>query len=317
MTELNTPVLFLVFNRPDTTRQVFEAIRQARPLKLYVAADGPRKSQPGEADRVAEVRNIATQVDWPCEVKTFFREENLGCKMAVSGAIDWFFENEEMGIILEDDCLPHPDFFYFCETLLHRFRLDNRVFMITGDNFQNGQHRGDASYYFSKYNHIWGWASWRRAWKYYQVNLSFWPEWSVSSHWKSTMPDKIEARYWFKNFDSVYRGNIDTWDYQWTACVWKNNGLTATPNVNLVSNIGFGEEATHTSASNSTLAHLPVNTLGAIKHSDDVIQDLSADKYTFDHIFGGRYLRFPQNIIRLPKKIAGALYRRLKNNFLV
>lgn len=312
MTKLNIPVLLIVFNRSATTRQVFETIRQARPPKLYVAADGPRKSRPGEADRVAEVCSIATQVDWPCEVRTLFQEENLGAKIAVSTAINWFFENEEMGIILEHDCLPHPDFFTFCEILLQRFYSDNRVFMITGNNFQNGQQRGEASYYFSKYNHIWGWASWRRAWNYYQVGLSFWPEWSVSSHWKSIMPDKIEARYWSKNFDSVYRGNINTWDYQWTACVWKNGGLTATPNVNLVSNIGFGEDALHTTDINSPLANMPLEPLEKITHPSNIIQDLSADKYTFDHVFGGRYLRFPQNIIRLPRRIAGALYRRIK-----
>jgi hypothetical protein len=310
---LKTAVLFLIFNRLDTTKRVFESIRQARPPRLYVAADGHRDSRPGEDVKIMAVRDyVMRHIDWDCEVKTLFREKNLGCKYAVSSAIDWFFDNEEMGIIIEDDCLPHSDFFYFCETLLHRYRLDNRVSVITGNNFQNGQHRGDASYYFSKYNHCWGWASWQRAWSYYQGALPFWSEWSQSKKWTNINPDHVERKYWNKIFNQVVMGKVNSWAYPWTACVWKNNGLTATPNVNLVSNIGFGEEATHTSASNSTLAHIPVKPLGEMTHPDDVVQDLLADKYAFDHAFGGRYLRFPQNIIRLPRRIAGALYRSIR-----
>lgn len=156
---LKTAVLFLVFNRPETTKTVFEAIRKAKPKRLYIAADGPRKHREGENEKVSSVRQIVTYVDWPCDVKTLFRDENLGCKSAVSGAITWFFNHEEEGIILEDDCLPHPDFFPFCESLLKRYANDERIWVITGNNFQNGIQRGEASYYFSRYNHVWGWAS--------------------------------------------------------------------------------------------------------------------------------------------------------------
>ncbi|MBS3964775.1 MAG: nucleotide-diphospho-sugar transferase [Methylomonas sp.] len=303
----NTAVLFLVFNRPDTTARVFEAIRQAKPSRLYVAADGPRASRIGEAEKVAAVRAIATAVDWPCEVKTLFGTENLGCKHAVSRAITWFFEQEEQGIILEDDCLPHPDFFVFCQDLLVRYADDERVAMITGDNFQNGQRRGDASYYFSKFNHIWGWASWRRAWQHYDVNIALWPEWNCSSHWNDSFQDCIEQKYWQKIFNAVHQNKIDTWDYQWTVCVWRNNGLTATPNVNLISNIGFGAEATHTLAENNPQSNMPTQSMGKIIHPLKVERNAEADRYVFDYVLSGRDLRFPRTIFnkfrRLFKKL--------------
>lgn len=205
---MKSAVLFLVFNRPEPTARVFEAIRYARPPRLYVAADGPRVQREGEGELVRRVRQIATTVDWPCSVYTLFREHNLGCKRAVSEAISWFFENEEQGIILEDDCLPNPDFFSFCDVLLERYKDDPRVWMITGNNFQDGQKRGNGSYYFSRYSHIWGWATWRRAWRCYDRDLSFWPEWKSSADWLKKMPDKIERRYWDRVFDQTYNGKI-------------------------------------------------------------------------------------------------------------
>lgn len=285
--ELNTAVLFLVFNRPDTTRQVFEAIRRARPPRLYVAADGGRDGWVDEAERVAEVRLIATKVNWPCELKVLFRDKNLGCKQAISLGIDWFFENEEQGIILEDDCLPHPDFFPFCEALLERFVDDDRVSVITGDNFQNGIFRGDGSYYFSRYNHVWGWASWRRAWKNYDKDLTFWPEWKRSAGWMDEFTDLVERRYWERIFDRMYNKQIDTWDYPWTASVWFHGGLTATPNVNLVSNIGFGLRSTHTKSTNSPLACMATKKMGPIIHPSIIARDRAADRYAFNNAICG------------------------------
>ena len=311
---LQTAVLFLVFNRPDTTAQVFEAIRKAQPPRLYVAADGPREGRDGEAERVARVREIATAVDWPCELKTLFRKKNLGCKYAVSGAITWFFEHEEQGIILEDDCLPHPDFFYFCDTLLEHYANDERVSVITGNNFQDGRKRGEASYYFSKYNHCWGWATWRRAWQYYQGDLPFWPEWSQSADWREKTPDRVERRYWSRIFERVRAGQIDSWAYPWTASLWHDGGLTATPNVNLVSNIGFGPDSTHTAAADSPLAAMATSALGELRHPETVVQNTDADRYVFDYCFGGRSQRFPWVLLHLPRRIIGVLYRRLQRS---
>lgn len=312
---LNSAVLFLVFNRPDTTSRVFQAIRKVRPSRLYVAADGPRAECEGEVQRVSTVRGIATAIDWPCELKTLFRENNRGCKRAVSEAITWFFEQEEQGIILEDDCLPHQDFFFFCDILLCRYKDDPRVAVITGNNFQNGIRRGEGSYYFSKFNHCWGWASWRHAWCYYQGDLPFWPEWSGSADWRTKTPNALERRYWSDIFQRVIEREVDSWDYPWMASVWYQGGLTATPNVNLVSNIGFGPNSTHTASAESPLSALAIGALGELKHPMAVEQDVQADSYTFDHAFGGESLRFPASILRFPRRLARSLYRRLKRSF--
>lgn len=278
--QLKTPVLFLVFNRPDTTKQVFEAIRKAKPPKLYVAADGPRKNNENDIQNIKQVKAIVTNVNWNCELKTLFRNENLGCKIAVSSAIDWFFENEEEGIILEDDCLPHPSFFRFCEELLGRYREDQRVSVISGDNFQFGRGSKEYSYYFSRYFHIWGWASWRRAWKNYDVNMKLWPEIKRDNWLYSYLWEKESVEHWTKIFDDVYEGKIDTWDYEWVFTCWIQNSLCILPNVNLVSNIGFGEVATHTTEKTifSQLETKPIKF--PLLHPPFMLRDYVADRYT-------------------------------------
>ena len=312
ISKIKTAVLFLVFNRPDTTTKVFQMIRQAKPPRLYVAADGARNNKVGEEEEIAKVREIATNVDWPCEVKTLFRDKNLGCKKAISEGITWFFENEEQGIILEDDCLPHLDFFNFCENLLDYYAEDEKVVCITGDNFQNNQRRGDASYYFSIYNHCWGWATWKRAWKHYQGDIPFWPEWIKKKSWFNLFPDKIERHYWEHVFKRVHEGKIDSWAYPWAASIWYRGGLTATPNTNLVSNIGFGRDSTHTTDENSKFSKMPVGNLGIIKHPKIIERNIEADKWTFDYHFGGKYHRFPYNLIRFTWRIIKYIYFSLK-----
>lgn len=258
----DTSILFLVFNRPETTSKVFEAIRLARPARLYVAADGARSDRDGEEQRCAEVRRIATAVDWPCELRLLFRDRNLGCRQAVSSAITWFFENEPEGIILEDDCLPDPSFFPYCRALLERYRHDPRIMVITGNNYQETMQDYSASYYYSIYNHCWGWATWGRAWKLYDHDLScFHP--ITAKHLLHQLSDEPEfERFWCDVLNRVKAGQIDTWDYQWTWSCWLHDGLTCTPSVNLVSNIGFGDNATHTKNPQSRLANLPTQPIG-------------------------------------------------------
>jgi len=311
--KLQTAVLFMVFNRPDTTELVFDKIRQAKPPRLYIAADGPRGEHEDEEEKVAKVREIATRINWPCEVKTLFREKNLGCKKAVSESITWFFEHEEQGIILEDDCLPHLNFFTFCETLLDRYAEDTKVSVITGNNFQNGCWRGDASYYYSKYTMCWGWATWRRTWQHYQGDLTFWPNWRRSNSWLKQTPNKNERRYWERLFEKIRAGQIDTWDIPWIASVWYYGGLTATPNMNLVSNIGFREDATHTISKNSKFSKMPVKNLGMLKHPRIVERNVEADIWTFDYHYGGKNLRFPYSWIIFPSRVIGYIYRKLKS----
>ena len=285
MQQFDTPILLIGFNRADKASKVFEVIRGVRPRRLYIAVDGPRPSVERENSVVGEVRKIFTDIDWPCQTSTLFPATNLGCKLAVSNAINWLFENEEQGIILEDDCLPHPDFFPFCQNLLQRYAKDCRVSAITGCNFQDGTRRGDVSYYFSRYNHVWGWASWRRAWKLYDLQLSFWPSWRGTSHWRSLFGDAAEERYWRRVFETMYLGKVDTWDYAWTASIWRFGGLTATPNVNLVSNIGFDSQATHTAEVNSPMSALGTEPIGVIHHPIEIERNATADNYTFRNVF--------------------------------
>jgi len=289
-----TPILLVAFNRPEPTAQVFEAIRAAKPEVLYVATDGPRPGNHEDSAKVTRVRAITAQVDWPCLVKTLHRKTNLGCKLAVSSAIDWFFQHEKEGIILEDDCLPSRDFFPFCESLLKRYRADPRIWSITGDNFQEGIVRGEASYYFSRYPHIWGWATWRRCWKNYEVNMTFWPEWRNTVEFAKIFKKAEERRHWKHIFDQVYAGEVDTWDFQWVAAVWRAGGLTVTPAVNLVTNIGFGFEATHTKNEDSPFS-IPSKSLMPIDHHPSEIQaNHEADRYVFENVFlAGRKTRNP------------------------
>lgn len=244
------PVLLIVFNRPTITKAVFESIKEVKPKKLYIAADGPRKNREGEAQKCEEVRKIVRSVDWECEVYTDFSSENLGCKQRVSSAINWFFMHEESGIILEDDCLPHKSFFAFCGELLERYKDNHRVGMISGNNFQFGKIKNNHSYYFSRYTHTWGWATWRRAWVTFDLELKDYPKNKEKAlEW---LKDKRARIYWDTIFTDIYTGQMDkmglsVWDYQWTYAAFLNNFISIMPSVNLISNIGFGEDmSTHT-----------------------------------------------------------------------
>jgi len=266
---------------------VFEAIARQKPEKLLVIADGPRSVD--EAIDCAEARSIIDLVDWDCDVSTNFSETNMGCRERVSSGISWVFEQCEEAIILEDDCLPHPTFFRFCDELVERYRYDERVMVISGDNFQAGHKRGMHSYYFSAYNHVWGWASWRRAWKLYDPGMKGWPERRGTSWLMETCQTPAAARFWRDKFDQVYSGRIDTWDYQWTFACWLHHGLSVLPNVNLVSNIGFGGKATHTGDPTSVLANIPPEEMKfPLQHPTTVTRDEEADAYTSDKFYRPR-----------------------------
>ncbi len=303
--QLKTPVLFLVFNRPDTTKRVFETIKNARPPKLYVAADGPRLEKEGEDQKAQDVREIATAVDWDCEVKTLFRDQNIGCKEAVGSAISWFFEHEEEGIILEDDCVPDKSFFPFCQELLDKYRNDSRVMAISGDNFQEEQRQNRYSYYFSRIPHCWGWATWRRAWQFYDINMEVWPEIQKNKLLNDiACGDELFVKYWSNIFTKCYEGKIDSWAYIWTLYCWVQSGLTILPNINLVSNIGFGERATHTKAKNCKYADLYAESIKLpLVYPPHMIRDYIADRYTDRNIFG---------IKEEPKKLWCRIARRIQ-----
>ncbi len=277
--QLTTPVAFIIFNRPDTTERVFAEIAKAKPPKLLVVGDGARVNREGEAAKVASTRAIIDRVDWTCEVLTNFSEVNLGCKIRVSSGLDWVFEQVEEAIILEDDCLPHPTFFRFCQELLEKYRGDQRVGMISGDNFQFGYHLNHDSYYFSNFNHIWGWASWRSRWQHdYDVGIKCWPKIREEKRVNDWFGTKAEKDSFSDTYEKVHQNKIDTWDYQWNFGSRLNGRIAVMPNVNLISNIGFGSEATHTKGG-SELAYMAVEEmLFPLEHPKAVFASITLDK---------------------------------------
>ncbi|MCL1467692.1 glycosyltransferase family 2 protein [Argonema galeatum] len=279
---MKTPVAFLVFNRPDTTEKVFERIREAKPPKLLVVADGPRADKEGEAEKCALVRAVIDRVDWDCEVFKNYSNTNMGCKRRISSGLDWVFNTVEEAIILEDDCLPHPTFFRFCEELLEYYRHDTRVTHIGGNNFGISGSNNNESYYFSRLTHIWGWASWRRAWQYYDVNISFWQELKKGNGVVQMLSCQKEYEVRSKIWDKVYAGEIDTWDYQWVLSSLCQGGYAILPNKNLISNIGFGQASTHTSDANNPFANMKTYELEfPLVHPKFFLIDREADQMYF------------------------------------
>ncbi len=286
---LETPVALFVYKRPELTRQVFSVIAAIRPKQLFIIADGP-KSQ-SEEEKCREVRAIVQRIDWPCDVRESMAAENLGCRQRMASGLHWVFSQVDEAIILEDDCLPDPSFFGFCQDLLGRFRDDARIMEIAGSNWQLGRSRTECSYYFSKHSHTWGWASWRRAWRHYDDNLTAWPLIRRTDEWSGLWRDTREKKYWEQILDRVYEGEIDTWDYQWQFAMWRHKGFSVVPNVNLVSNIGFGREATHTCSRRHPLAGLPRHCLSEIRHSPSIVWHEEADKFFFEELLWGNSWR--------------------------
>lgn len=236
-----TPVLFLIHRRPELAMRVLAAIRSARPRHLLVAADGPADDQACAAARELVLKGI----DWPCRLECRFLTDQLGCRRAVSTALDWAFSLHEELIVLEDDCVPHPDFFPFCEAMLRHYQDNPLVMQVCGSHLI-GMHPADGSYYFSRFGPVWGWASWRRAWQAYDVDLKCWPAFRDSPQLRTCCPEPLEAAWRRGVLDATHLGRIDTWDYQWAFAKMRLGGLSVVPGVNLVSNIGFGPDATHT-----------------------------------------------------------------------
>jgi hypothetical protein len=245
---MKTPVALLIFNRPETTARVFAAIREARPATLFVVADGPRENHKQDLARCCESRRIVERIDWPCELAKEYSEINLGCGRRVSTGLDWVFKQVEEAVILEDDCVPARSFFDFCGELLERFRYEDRVMHIGGINSLFGALPRAESYYFSRYAHVWGWASWRRAWRHYDMELAAWKDGGEDFReaFLAQFSDLRERAYWRQVLNATAAGQIDTWDYQWTFACMHNSGLAVVPACNLVHNVGFDQQATHT-----------------------------------------------------------------------
>ena len=308
--QLKTPIVFIIFKRPEETQTVFEAIRQAKPPKLLVIADGPRPSKIGEDQASATTRAIIDRVDWDCEVLKNYSDVNLGCMRRVSSGLDWVFNIVEEAIIIEDDCLPHPTFFRFAEELLERYRNDQRIMSISGQNVQFGRKRTDYSYYFSRYNHCWTWASWRRAWQYYDLEMKLWPEIRDGNFLEDVLGDSHAAKVWTKTFQLCYEGKIDSWAFRWTLASFIQNGMNILANVNLVSNIGHGVAGTNTGDVDSPYNNMPAEALKfPLKHPPFAIRDTQADKFTENTLYD-----YDPPLLRKVQRKVDKLLKKIRSN---
>jgi hypothetical protein len=296
---LQTPVVLIIFRRPELTQQVFEQIAAAQPRQLFIIADGPRTPQ--EAERCAAARAVVEQIHWPCEVHRNYADANMGLRRRISSGLDWVFDHVERAIILEDDCVPHPTFFRFCEELLEHYAHDERVMAITGTNFgyQRRSHEAHDSYFFAHYPHTWGWATWRRAWAKYDVTMAAWHD-----------PDKRRLilgrspwwmrRYWANIYDAVDQGRINTWDYQWLLTHMLHDGLVATPYENLVTHIGVGEGSSNFQRANTGdgVSFRPVKPVQFPLHHPEVRLNRAAEAQTnrFTWVNSGQF--FPLRVYR-------------------
>ena len=245
---MNTPVALIFFNRPDTTARVFAEIARAKPKHLFLIADGPRPHNPTDAQNCAAARAVVEQVDWECRVHRNYSDSNLGCGMRPATGLTWAFEQVDRVIVLEDDCVPDPTFFPFCDEILERYRDDERVMHVAGNNFQSGRRFGNTSYFFSRHNIcLGGWATWARAWRHYDIELKAWPSLRDTPWLSYILGEPRGAAVWRRIFDQAHAaGKAATYsDYQWTFTCWVENGLSVIPNVELCRNIGFDNAATH------------------------------------------------------------------------
>ncbi len=316
---MRTPVALIIFNRPNTTAHVFAEIAKAKPSKLLVIADGPRPGRPGEEEKCAAARGVIERVDWECEVLKNYSDVNLGCGRRPATGISWVFEQVEEAIILEDDCVPHPSFFRFCEELLERYRDDERIMHIAGSNFLCGPAQTKFSYYFSCFNICWGWASWRRAWSYFDPKCKLWPQLKETSWLADLIKDERAVEHWAREFERAYheegyRNHV--WDHQWTFAIWANSGLSILPRANLVNNIGCCPDATHTLDSRDPRAKFPtVEMEFPLKHPQNVLRCVEADRRVIQELIVPtmspgvtRYRRMRQAVSRsLPAPIRQGL----------
>jgi hypothetical protein len=285
----NTPILFIIFKRLDTAKQVFSVIRQIQPAHLFIAADGPRTTVVGEEELCNTVRQyVLDTIDWDCEIKTLFRDKNLGCGKGPAESITWFFDQVDRGIILEDDCIPNISCFNFMEELLSKYENDTRIMQISGTN-RLVNYATPFSYIFSNYPSEWGWATWRRAWNLYDFNISFFKENNIKS--KEILKHIFYKTYWYEKIykifeDTINNPDVSWWDYQWGFIKYVNYGLTIVPRKNLVANIGFDENATHTTNSTSEYNNMPqFNIDFPLIHPDYVYPDMYYDSLILDKHF--------------------------------
>lgn len=284
MSLLKSPVALFIYKRPSLTEQVFTQIAKVRPSTLFVVADGPLNEE--EYMKIKATRAVIEQIDWDCKVITNYSDVNLGCRNRISSGLNWVFEQCEYAIILEDDCLPDPTFFLFCDELLEKYRENERIMMVGGSSLHFKDYNLPYSYFFSRFALIWGWATWRRAWRLYDIDMKVWTKLRNTSFLLEVHENESVASHWKKRLDKAFAGH-STWDHQWSLTCWLNNGFSILPSVNLVKNIGFGEDATHTKSIDD-INHLSISTEQIsfpLKHPQVIVRDRDADNCIFQNLF--------------------------------
>ncbi|MFQ4139766.1 glycosyltransferase family 2 protein [Nodosilinea sp. PGN35] len=276
---MEASIAIFIFNRPQESRKVFEAVRLIKPSRLFLVADGPRPLRTGETEKCELTRKIFEEIDWTCDVRKNYSEINLGCARRVSSGLNWVFSLVEEAIILEDDCVPHPTFFRYCIELLERYRDDERVMSICGLSVPPSSRRDSFSYCFSQYQRCWGWASWRRAWQHYDHDMQLWPQAAETNLLEDLLPDRQSVDFWHNKFQAVYDGKIDSWAYRWMLACWLHRGLSIIPSTNLIANVGVTSDATHT-VNDSFAAQLTASEISfPLQHPPYMVQDRQADLY--------------------------------------
>lgn len=299
-----TPVLLIIFNRKDNTQKVFDQIKKVKPKHFFIAADGPRTNRPDDAQKCAETRQIIEQIDWECELKTLFRDENRGCGYGPAEAITWFFEHVEEGIILEDDCWAETSFFMFCEVLLQKFRYEEKVAMICGTNPLIKWNRNSNSYIFSKIGFNWGWATWKRAWKNFDYDSASWKEISAKNRVRDFLQNKNYYNHFSREFDDTFKVvRNDVWDFQWLYCRFHHGYYSIVPNVNLVKNIGFNDDATHTFYENDLLSNISTRNIRIPLKDSSIKIDRLFDWVIFERYFNSQKRNLIKKIILKAIKI--------------
>lgn len=279
--KFRTPVVLVIFNRPHTTQEVFNVLKEVKPTKLFVIADGPRVNNQEDIKKCQETRNIIDTISWECEVHKRYANTNIGIRNNFPDGLNWVFEQVTEAIILEDDTVPHLSFFPYCEELLERYKDDERIGMISGYNDQFGRSRTDFSYYFSRHTNIWAWGTWKRAWKYYDVNAPIWSELKNNKWLECVTTSRDEAKHWIRATDNLLNRKSEGWDAQWTVACMSQNMLSIKPNINLVTNIGFDSDSTHNTNSNVLVSRMSVDEINfPLKHPNITLPNLEADIFS-------------------------------------
>lgn len=296
----DVPVLFVIYNRIEETHDIFEVLHTLKPKKLYVAADGAKKSNPNDFGTCLRARSVIMP-EWPCELKLMFKEEHVGKAQMAFQAINWFFEHESEGVILFDDTLPHPDFFYFCEQLLHKYRDNKSILHIGGSNFQRNKNRGNASYYFSGYATTWGFATWKDRWENFDLQMVNIKDCDFVSILPKYIPKRTMRMHWIPRFNALRKNQYDIWEYQYMFHLWSKQGYCITPNENLVTNIGFKNNKRKIRK-----LSIPTHPILPLTHPQEIVLERKADRKTFRRYYKRAFRIFTdwfnENILGKKKK---------------